>query len=45
MGLSIFCLGACNYMLAHLDGRAPAWALAISDWNAFNDELQAASGG
>lgn len=39
MGLSIYCRGACDYMLGHLDGLAPSWALGISDWDAFNDDL------
>lgn len=30
MGLSIFCRGACKYMIAHLDGLAPDWALGVS---------------
>jgi len=39
MGLSIYCLGACNHMLAHFDGKAPQWTLGITDWNRFNEEL------
>jgi hypothetical protein len=41
VGLSIYCRGACNYMIAHLDGLAPDWALDVSDWDAFNHELEA----
>jgi hypothetical protein len=40
MGLSIYCRGSCDYMLGHLDGFAPTWALGITDWQAFNIELQ-----
>ena len=40
MGLSVYCLGACNYMLLHLDGMAPEWALSVKDWDAFNRELR-----
>lgn len=36
MGLSVYCLGACNYMLAHWDGVAPEWVLKIENWDAFN---------
>jgi len=40
MGLSIFCLGACQHMIAHLDGLARDWALTIKDWDAFNKKLE-----
>ncbi|MGV3661560.1 MAG: hypothetical protein ACO1TE_15340 [Prosthecobacter sp.] len=39
MGLSIYCQGSCGYMIGHLDGRAPAWALDIQDWDVFNKSL------
>jgi hypothetical protein len=40
MGLSIYCRGTCKYMIAHLDGIAPDWALAVTDWDAFNLQLE-----
>jgi hypothetical protein len=39
MGMSIYCMGACNYMIEHLDGRAATWMLGIKDWAAFNRDL------
>jgi hypothetical protein len=41
MGLSIYCRGTCSCLIAHLDGLVPDWALGVSDWDAFNDELEA----
>jgi hypothetical protein len=40
-GISIYCVGACNYMLCHLDGFCPAWAESVSDWDAFSERLYA----
>ncbi len=37
-GISIYCLGACNSMISHLDGFCPAWAEGIEDWEKFTQE-------
>ena len=38
-GISIYCLGNCNSMIAHLDGFCPAWAEAVDDWEQFSAAL------
>jgi hypothetical protein len=38
-GSSIYCVGECQYMLAHSDGFCPSWAEDIWDWDAFSASL------
>ena len=38
-GISIYCLGECQYMISHMDGFCPAWGENIEDWEQFSESL------